>query len=110
MGFELVPVERTINRKAPKVSLSTNHFNFNSFASKIIDLEQCNARLYVDEENRKIKFEFVSEPADTDKNIRGVFGSSNKSTYRMSSNGLQSSYRFIKKYAIHQALKKKLLN
>ena len=96
MAFELVPVERSIKRDAPTVSLSANHFTFNSYASKIIDLEKLNARLYVDEEARKINFEFVDEPPNTDKHVRAVFPQSSKTSFRMSSTGLQASYKFIK--------------
>ena len=98
MAWELVPAEKVIRRDAPTISFTAHHINFNAYASKIIDFDKLSVRLYVDEEERKVKFEFEEAQPSTEQDLRAIFNTKEKrNIYRMTSNTLKANYKFIKK-------------
>ena len=98
MAFKKFVRTRIINRQDPTVTLDAHHFRFNPVASRLAKLSSNSEVIYyIDEENRKIGFEFSNE--SDDRSAYSVFPEGGKSSYRSAINEICARYSWVRAVA-----------
>jgi len=99
MAWEKFIRTRLASNDEPMATLSKSHIYFNTIAARLAELDKAKRVAYlIDEENRKIGFEFQRD--DGDPASYAIFSKKGSSGYRSSVNDLSARYPWVRAVAV----------
>lgn len=98
MGWEKFTQSSIRNFETPVVVITSTHFYYGTVAVKMCEIREGKRVIYhIDELNRKIGFEFVTENLD---HSYAVFGKKGTTTYRSTAHGIVALCPWVKSVAL----------
>ena len=100
MAWQKFTRTRRVDRETPMITLNKSHFYYNAVAARMLEFKDGKRVVYhIDEANRKIGFEFITEDADYS---YSVFAKANSAGFRSTSQDVVATYCWAKAVALLQ--------